>query len=280
MNRNLFVLLIIVGLCPMLLANPVPAGAPEIPIKQKMTEVSRYPDPQVIPLFNGRNLEGWYTWIEHRGKNTDPKEVFTVEDRMIRISGEEWGCITSLKSYENYRLVVEYKWGEKTFEPRVGRARDSGVLLHSRGEDGGSQGIWMHSIECQVIEGGTGDIIVVGDGTDHYMVTCEVAPEQQGTSYVFEPGGDTVSITEGRINWYGRDPEWEDVTGFRGRNDVEKQRGEWNVLECISDHGQLTYILNGVIVNRAIQVKPASGRIQIQSEGAEIYFRRIDLNQL
>jgi hypothetical protein len=233
-----------------------------------------------IPLFNGKNLDGWYTFLQDRGRDTDPKHVFSVVNNEIRISGEEWGCITTRKSYNNYKLVVEFKWGELTYAPRKERARDSGVLLHSHGEDGGSQGIWMHSIECQIIEGGTGDIIVVGDGSERFQVTCEVAEEQQGGSYLFNPGGESVTIREGRINWFGRDPEWEDVTGFRGRQDVEKPRGEWNTLECIADGNQLTFILNGITVNKAIHVTPASGRIQIQSEGAEIFFRKIDLTSL
>jgi hypothetical protein len=135
----------------------------------------------------------------------------------------------------------------------------------------------MHSIECQIIEGGTGDFIVVGDGTDRFQVTCEVAEEKQGGSYLYQPGGSSVVVTEGRVNWYGRDPGWEDVIGFRGKQDVEKPVGEWNTLECIADGERLTYILNGVVVNRAVHVQPASGRIQIQSEGAEIYFRKVDL---
>jgi len=234
-------------------------------------------DSEYIQLFNGKNLEGWYTFLQNRGRNSDPKKVFSVTDGLIRISGEEWGCITTLDSYENYKLVVEFRWGEVTYPPRKERARDSGVLLHSRGEDGGSQGIWMRSIECQIIEGGTGDFIVVGDGTDRFQVTCEVAEEKQGGSVVFQPGGSPVTIREGRVNWFGRDPEWRDVIGFRGEQDVEKPRGEWNRLECIAEGDKLTYILNGVLVNKAEQVRPSSGRIQIQSEGAEIYFRKIDL---
>lgn len=231
-------------------------------------------------LFNGKNLKGWYTFLQERGRDNDPKQVFTVVDGMIRISGEEWGCITTRKSYDNYKLIVEFKWGDLTHPPRKESARDSGVLLHSQGEDGGSQGIWMHSIECQIIEGGTGDFIVVGDGSDRFQVTCEAADEKQAGSYLFQPGGQSVTIHEGRVNWFGRDPEWEDVIGFRGRHDIEKPRGQWNTLECIAEGDQLTYLLNGITVNKAIQVKPASGRIQIQSEGAEIYFRKIDLTPM
>lgn len=230
-----------------------------------------------IQLFNGENLDGWYTYLQHSGKNYDPKNVFTVKDGMIRISGEEWGCITTNEEYENYQLITEFKWGEKTFEPRLNNARDCGILLHSVGEDGASGGIWMHSIECQIIEGGTGDIIVVGDGTDNFSVTCTVADEKQGNSYVFHPDGKKVTVNSGRINWFNRDPEWKDVLNFRGKHDVEKPVGEWNTLECIADGDKLTFILNGTVVNKATSVKPKKGRIQIQSEAAEIFFRKVEL---
>src|SRR5260221_5657068 len=100
-----------------------------------------------IHLFNGQNLDGWYTFIKDRGKDNDPKAVFTVKDNLIHISGEEWGCITTNKEYENYKLVVEYKWGEKTFGERLDKPRANGILFHSKGNDGGYSGTWMHSIE-------------------------------------------------------------------------------------------------------------------------------------
>lgn len=71
-----------------------------------------------IPLFNGKNLDGWYTFLQNRGRNNDPKKVFTVQNGMIRISGEEWGCITTNKAYENYKLIIEFKWGRETHAPR------------------------------------------------------------------------------------------------------------------------------------------------------------------
>lgn len=235
---------------------------------------------QSIELFNGSDLTGWYTYLQDRGRNNDPNKVFTVQDGMIRISGEEWGCITTEKEYENYRLLIEFKWGELTYEPRLDNARDSGVLLHSQGEDGSSQGIWIHSIECQVIEGGTGDFIVVGDGSDQFQITCTVHPEKQGHSFLFNPDGQKVTVREGRVNWSGRDPGWKDNLGYRGKNDVEKAVGEWNILECIAKGDNLTFFLNGHLVNRAENVHPHKGRIQIQSEGAEIFFRRVDLESI
>jgi hypothetical protein len=230
-----------------------------------------------IQLFNGKNLDGWYTFLKERGRNNDPKGVFTVKDGTIRISGEEFGCITTEKEYENYRLLVEFKWGEKTFDPRLDKARDSGILLHSVGEDGGVSGIWMHSMECQLIEGGTGDFIVVGDGSEQFSLTASVAPVKDPGTYVYQAGGEQVTIHDGRINWYGRDPKWQDVKGFRGANDVEKPAGGWNKLECIVDGNEITVILNGKLVNHAVGVRPSKGKIQIQSEGAEIFFRKVEL---
>lgn len=235
---------------------------------------------KTIKLFNGHNLEGWYTFLQNRGRENDPKGVFTVIDGMIRISGEEWGCITTNVEYENFKLVTEFKWGELTFEPRLDNARDCGILLHSQGEDGGSQGIWMHSIECQIIEGGTGDFIIVGDGSNQFQITSTVSSKKQGIFFIFHPDGRPQTIQKGRINWSDRDPEWKDILGFRGKNDVEKPVGEWNTLECIALDGQISIFLNGTLVNKATDIKPNKGRIQIQSEGAEIFFRRVELTQL
>lgn len=236
--------------------------------------------PETIKLFNGQNLDGWYIFLQNRGRNNDPKKVFTVQDGLIRISGEEWGCITTNQEYENYKLVVEFRWGSQTFGERATKARDNGVLVHSRGVDGGYSGIWMHSIEVQIIEGGTGDFLVVGDGSDTFALTSTVAPERQGKAYIFQPDGEPVTIHGGRINWYGRDPDWQDVLGFRGEKDVEKPVGEWNRLECLVSGADISTFLNGILVNRAIHVKPSKGRIQIQSEGAEMFVRKVELTPL
>jgi len=233
-----------------------------------------------IKLFNGRNFDGWYTFIKGKGKNNDPLNVFTVKKGMIRISGEEFGCITTNDEFGNYKLTVKFKWGDQTFSPRTDKARDSGILLHSVGEDGASSGTWMYSIECQIIEGGTGDFIVVGDGSSNFSVSSPVAPEKQTNSYVFQPSGNKATINSGRINWFGRDPEWKDVKDFRGKNDIEKPVGKWNLIECIVKGNDIHIWLNGVLVNQASDVKPHKGKIQIQSEGAEIFFKRIIITPL
>lgn len=233
-----------------------------------------------IALFNGKDLEGWYIFLKGRGRDNDPKKVFTVKDGMLHISGEEWGCITTDKEYENYRLVAEFRWAGGTHAPRADNARDCGILIHSQGEDGAHDGTWMNSIECQVIEGGTGDFIVVGNGTPEFSVTSTVAPEKQGSSYVFMPGGEEATINGGRINWYGRDPAWKDVKGFRGKKDVERPFGKWNRMEILAKGDEIFVYLNGKLVNYAKDVHPRKGRIQLQSEAAEIIFRKVELTML
>lgn len=232
---------------------------------------------KTIHLFNGRNLDGWYVFLKGRGRDNDPRNVFTVKDNELHVSGEEWGCMTTHHEFENYKLTAEFRWGGGTHAPRANNARDCGILLHSNGEDGGYSGTWMHSIECQIIEGGTGDFIVVGNGTEGFSVTSTVATEKQGGSYVYDPDGKPASINRGRINWYGRDPQWQDARDFRGPNDIERPVGEWNTMECVARKDEIFIYLNGVLVNHATNVRPHRGRIQIQSEAAEIIFRRIDL---
>jgi len=235
---------------------------------------------ETIHLFNGQDLTNFYSFIKGRGRNTDPLGVFTVKDGLIRVSGQEWGCLTTEQEFSDYHLVVEFKWGEQTFPPRVANARDNGILLHSVGEDGAFGETWMHSIECQLIEGGTGDLLVVGDNSDAFAITCPVAPEKQGDCYIYQPGGNPATIHGGRISWCGQQLGRPPSKGFRGKQDAEKPVGEWNRLECITKGATIRVILNGVVVNECSEAKPAKGRIQIQSEGAEAFFRKVDLTPL
>lgn len=230
-------------------------------------------------LFNGQNLDGWYKFIKGRGRDVDPKTVFSVENGMIHVSGEEYGCITTNEEYSDYKLVVEFKWGPKTHAPRIDKARDGGILLHSTGVDGGYSGTWMYSIECQIIEGGTGDFLVVGDGTKNFSLTSNVAPKT-GKGNVYKADGQPLTINSGRIDWWGRDPEWKDVLGFRGKQDVEKEVGKWNRIECFVKGDKVSAYLNGVLVNEAYNVRPTRGKIQLQSEGAEMFFRKVEITPI
>jgi hypothetical protein len=231
-------------------------------------------DSKPVKLFNGKDLTNFYTFLKDHGKNKDPEKVFTVQDGMIRVSGKIFGCFVTEKEYENYQLVVEFKWGKETWPPRKDRAMDSGILLHCVGEDGAAGGVWLESIECQMIEGGTGDFILV-KGKNQPTLTVEA--EKRGGQFYYNPKAEPMNFKGGRINWYGRDPAWKDEQGFRGKQDVENPPGQWNRLECICAGDTITNILNGKVVNKGTNASHTRGKILFQSEGAEVFFRRIDL---
>jgi hypothetical protein len=244
---------------------------------------------KVIPLFDGRSLDRFYTWLvdSHR---EDPLRVITVVDQVdgapaIRISGEKWGGLVTREAYRDYRLVVEFRWGLVTWGQRRNAARDSGVLVHAEGADGNTgrdfNGPWMRSIEAQIIEGGVGDIILVAgfeaDGRRLTpTITARAGKDRDGEA-VFDPAGEARLFETGRINWYGRDADWTDSLGFRGRDDVESPSGQWTRLEVVAQGDRLTYLVNGKVVNEGVRASLTAGKIIIQSEGAEIFFRKIEI---
>ena len=83
-----------------------------------------------------------------------------------------------------------------------------------------------------------------------------------------------------RLLWFGRDPAWENVLGFRGRNDVEKGVGEWNTLVVTMKADTMTVRLNGVTMSKATDLGVTKGKLQFQSEGAEVLFKKITLTPL
>jgi hypothetical protein len=227
--------------------------------------------------FNGKDLFGFYPFVRGRGRD-DPNKVFTVRDGMICVSGQEFGGLTTQDEFQDYHLIVEWKWGERTWAPRKEKARDSGILVHCVGADGAAGGNWMQSQECQVIEGGTGDFIMVA-GREKPSLTCETRVGPDGQLY-FEKGGKAVTRDSRRFNWWGRDPSWEDKLGFRGARDVEKPAGEWNRMEIVCDGDSITTILNGYLVNAGTRSSLTRGKILIQSEGAEILARKVEVRPL
>src|SRR4051794_34712090 len=94
------------------------------------------------PLFNGRDLSGWYTFLQVHGKGKDPDRVVTIEDGMIRLyrhaadgSKVAMGYIATEKEYGDYHFRFKYRWGQKTFAPRLKMKRDAGLYYHIVGED-------------------------------------------------------------------------------------------------------------------------------------------------
>ena len=245
-----------------------------------------------IKLFDGKSLANFETWLvdDH---SSDPLRVFSVVDQIdgapaIRISGEKWGGLLTKESYRNYKLIAEFRWGGLTWADRKARARDSGILLHAQGRLGNTgkdfNGPWLRSIEFQIIEGGVGDILpVLGyDETGAAIrpsVTATTRKDRDGET-VFDPKGASNAFTGGRINWWGRSEDWADQINFRGKQDVESAGAGWTHVEAVVNGSTLTYFVNGQQVNAATNSSFTGGKIMVQSEGAEIYFRRLDLEPL
>ncbi len=215
----------------------------------------------------------------------DPKDIWTfLPDGTMKVSGRGYGYVATKKDHRDYHLVLEFKWTDKTWGARETKARDNGILLHAYGPHGAYGGTWMASIEAQIIEGGTGDILVLSpklpDGTElTTSLTCEYTLDRDKEK-IWKKGEPKQVVTKGRINWKGRDEDWADKKGFRGKNDVESPPGEWNRLEVIAKGDTLQYFLNGAFVNEGFEAKPSEGKILLQTEGAEMIVRRYELHPL
>ena len=251
------------------------------------------------PLWNGRDLTGWTTWLqkpeadsevpglrrdakgkytEAIGSNRDPLKVFTVVEQdgrpAIRISGEVFGEIRSTRSLENYRLRLQFKWGERKWPPRhqAETPRDSGLLYHVHAEPGAEGRTWARSIELQIQEGDVGDLYAVGS-----EISVRSKSRQLNGHEVFDydPQGEFRVFSQ--------------VPGKQGRcikqPDNENPSGEWNTVELVCFGEECIHIVNGEVVMRLHgprridgpePVSVTSGPIILQSEGAEIFYRDIE----
>lgn len=241
-------------------------------------------------LFNGKNLDGWESYLgpryneqarnfigERMGLNNDPDSVFTIveenREQVIRISGEHFGCIATKEEFENYHLQVQFKWGQKKSAPRKNSKRDSGVLYHSHGPHGVGWFFWMAAQEFQVEEGDCGDYWSVLSDVD-----AKVTMNADST-YTYNKNGEN--------RFFG--PHG----GLRGHvirsEDAEKPLGEWNTLDLYTFGASSIHRVNGktvmVLTNSrqktAEELLPLTkGKIQLQSEGAEVFYKNVRLEKI
>jgi len=237
------------------------------------------PNKSVVKLFNGKDLTGLHTWLKDT-KREDPRKVFTVEDGLLHISGDGYGYVATDKDYRDYHLIVEYRWGKRTDGGKY--VRNSGILLHAAGPDGGAGGTWMSSIECQLAQGCVGDLIVIrGKGENQ-----ETIPVQLTSDIVLGPdqhprwkkGGQPRVFTKGQLWWSLHDPDFKELLDTRGKHDVESPRGKWTQVECLCDDKRIRVVVNGTTVNECYDVFPAGGKILLQCEGFELFVRKFELH--
>lgn len=230
----------------------LPTVAGEIPVP---------PHRHAVKLFDGHDLGNFQPFVKQYGLGHDPDGVFRVEDGNIHISGTEYGYLITKRSFSRFYLRAEFKWGQGTFMDRAGKARDSGILYYVQGPDK----IWPRSIEFQVMEGGTGD----------FWLTDGAALTGRDGQRVTGPPGSAL-----KIDRFGKGPS-QNVTGFRDPvGEVEKPHGEWNLLELVTDGKTVRQYVNGKLVNQGTDPFPSTGKILLQSEGAEVYFRNVTVYPL
>jgi hypothetical protein len=233
---------------------------------------------KAVQLFNGKDLAGLTTWLKDT-KRDDPRKVFSVKDGILHLSGDGFGYVATDREYENYHLTVEYRWGQRTDGGK--HVRNSGILLHAIGPDGGAGGTWMSCIECQLAQGCVGDLIVIR-GKDAKGDTIPVALKAEtalGTDKRprWKAGGDVREFTKGQLWWHKHEAGFKELLDTRGKDDLESPLGEWTKVECICQARTIEIRVNGTTVNKAFDVFPAAGKILLQTEGFEIDFRRFEV---
>jgi hypothetical protein len=207
------------------------------------------------------------------GLGNDPKNVFSMIEEagepILKITGEIYGGLTSLDEYQNYHLSFEVKFGDQKWEPRLKMPRDSGLLYHCSGSHGAFWNVWMRCLEYQVQEENMGDLFLLSGP----KVDLPFSPKTIKT-----PGTlDNV--------WDPTQPFSPGIATERSVN-YENPHGEWTQGEVFVLGQQAIHVVNSHVV---LSLDKASmpdgtpltkGKIQIQSEGAEVYYRNVKIRPI
>jgi hypothetical protein len=213
-----------------------------------------------------------YRYLPSHGRDVDPDGVFKVEDGVLHVLGnappaagkeQEFGYVGTREEFGDYQLRLDQRWGTTKFAPRAEAVRDSGLLYHTRGTDV----VWPTSLEFQIQEQDIGDLFLLG-GTG---ATTRVSPDN---SNVFQEGGSERTLRDGAVE---HGPTMESLT-------------DWNVLQLIASGHDWAHIVNGYLAHRGYASeyregestwKPLDrGRIVLQAEGAEVFYRDLRIRPL
>lgn len=205
------------------------------------------------------------------GLNNDPKQVFATfaenGTTVLHVSGEIYGGLTTKKAYSDYHLSVDFKWGDRKWEPRLSQKRDSGILYHCHGEHGAFWNVWKSCLEAQVQETDLGDMHLLA-GTkarSRFRVLGE-------KSNIFDPHASSP--------W----SEW--IGHLSASQEPDRPHAEWNHLEVYVVGDSAVHVANGIVVMAITGARDRngnplmSGQIQLQSEAAECFFRNLRLTPI
>lgn len=214
------------------------------------------------------------------GYNKNEANVFSViqmdREPVLRISGEIYGCVFTKQEFENYHLKLKVKWGSKKWTPRLEKLKDSGILYHSIGDCGKDYWrSWMLAQEFQVMEGHMGDYWNIANSA----IDIKAFISEGNMNCVASEKTDFIPIGNGSS--FG---------GFCLRSaDYESPANEWTTLELICFGDKSIHLVNGHVVmilqhsrymenGKAIPL--AKGRIQLQSEAAEVFYKDIQIKSI
>jgi hypothetical protein len=215
--------------------------------------------------------------LEPIGLNPARQDVFTVTMQggkpVLRISGEIYGCLATREEFSDYHLRAKYKWGEKVWEPRLTEPKDSGILYHSRGDFGVDYWkSWAQAQEMNVMEKNTGE----------YWTIASVAIDIRA-----RPAADTNGVPrwDPSAPWMTfRSPDNHALAGSD-----EERPGQWNEIELICHQDRCVHVVNGMVVMALKNARTVDGgkstpmtggRLQIQSEAAEVFFRDVEIRPM
>ena len=238
------------------------------------------------PLFNGKDLTGFYTFLQKHGKNSDPDGIITIEDGTIHLyknaedqSQVVMGYIGTEKEYGDYHLRLQYRWGTKKFEPRYKLKRDAGVYYHLTGPDA----VWPRGLQYQIEQTNVGDLITLfGMRLDTTIdpKTADFATPRYSAYQDPKDGGQPRVLGGKGIAYQAH------VAG-------SVENDGWNTVEILARGTEIVHILNGKVVNRGTNVrfldpaKPGAeavplsrGRIALEIEAAEMWFRNVEIRSL
>lgn len=238
-----------------------------------------------VPLFNGRDLDGWTFYQDGVGTEDDANAV-VVEDGVIHILGPRYrgnqrpgfGHIASTAEHGDYHLQLEYRFGERHYEPRLLAKRNTGILYHMYPD---TDRVWPNSVEFQLEESDVGDAILINarcwpgadvGGTPAWPKQIPIDPRPE-----FPPPQDPrPALERQRVK----------------KNGDFEQRMDWNTIEILAVGDQAAHLVNGRIVATLYELvvqdavdrdayRPLTkGRIALEIEAAEVSFRNIRIRRL
>ena len=127
-------------------------------------------------------------------------EAWSFSDNQLHVTGKGWGALVTHKSYHDYHLVLDYKWGEHSYGERADRARSSGLLIHGQAQEANINENNLNGIQILLTEGASGYFGKNDKPADGKMNGDFAKPTMSRTQW----GNGTVSKLSARVKTFAR----------------------------------------------------------------------------